>query len=193
VRLTVEAERYRAWRRAAPGVVTAAGPGPADRPEVMPPFVAAAFAVHVQAERTLSLRMTGPAMRLSAHVSRAGSLAAAVVLARFGPHRSADRSTGREPDPGQEWVQIALVRGEQAAEEVLRWVPDERSGDPWGSLPDGAGLRIVASSGDLVRWIAVGGGWVEPDGARADRAGLADVVGTALAAQPVPAKPERHP
>lgn len=174
LRLTVEASRYRAWRRAAPGLAVL--DDPAARPEVMPPFVAAAFAVHVQAQATVSLRMTGPGLRVSVHVSRAGTLAAGVALARFGS--------------GDEWVQVALVHGESAADEVVRWVPGAASGpgrDPADALPDGSGLvpdgarlRIVALGGDLVRWQARDGAWVEDDGALVDPARLRAVVAPML-------------
>jgi hypothetical protein len=175
LRLTVEASRYRAWRRAAPGLAVL--DGPAERPEVMPPFVAAAFAVHVQAQATVSLRITGPGLRVSVHVSRAEALAAGVASARFGT--------------GDEWVQVVLLRSELAAEEVVRWVPgaasdrgggppDDLPGGAAGIVPDGARLWIVALGAELVRWQARDGAWVDDQGVIVDPARLSSIVAPSL-------------
>ncbi len=134
-RVTVDLPTFRAWRAAAAEWVVpdGGGPEPPRSDGVMPPAVAASLAVRAQAECTAALAIRGPAVLVSVHLSTVGALAGVLALTRW--------AAGSGEAPAGEWVHVALLSAQDAAAELLGWVPDAEA----GRVPEGSTLRLTVT------------------------------------------------
>lgn len=133
IRVTAPSGTFEAWRALAPGDAVPADLEPPSQPAgplLLPTAVATAFAVHGEAETVVTLRLSRGDLQLAAHGAVAGDLATVVVQVRHGGAAAA-----------LDWAQVALLSSDQAANELLAWLP----GPPTGPGPSEALMSVTVT------------------------------------------------
>ena len=180
LRLRVDAATYTGWVTSTPAVVVP----PDFRPAAMRPLrlhrgdsplpsgLAPALAVHAVADVTVTVRIVDGDLRIVTSVSTthaiASSLARVGRLLPDGPFHDS-------------FVEIALLPGEDAVDEVLRWVPAEPAPAAAAALAgEPAVLEVeVVAADDAVwtwreEWAGSGSRWTVREGGGLPGAGLTD-------------------